>query len=184
MSRASTSSAVRRSLIEPSSARASFAKSSASAIGSPWKLPPLMTRPPPVAIVSGVGDAAAGEDERVVGRRVELDVEDPAQVVERVAHGAVDLRHAAQRVRVLDLVRSSRDGPLEPAVAQQVAQLGGDGDLARVRPGELVGRGERDVRARAAPRRDMRGGDARGPDQPVGVGQEQRPDARPSSACR
>ena len=52
LSRGSTSSAVRRSLIEPSSASASFAKSSASAIGSPWKLPPLMTRPPPVAIAS------------------------------------------------------------------------------------------------------------------------------------
>src|SRR4051812_34885750 len=45
----SMSSAVRRSLIEPSSARASFAKSSASAIGSPWKLPPEITWPLPVA---------------------------------------------------------------------------------------------------------------------------------------
>ena len=35
---------------------------------------------------------------------------------------------------------------LELAVAQQVAELGRDGDLARMRPGELVGRGERHVR--------------------------------------
>jgi hypothetical protein len=46
-----------------------------------------------------------------------------------------------------------------------------------VGPGELVGRGERHVRAEQrldAHRRD----DARGPGQPVGVGQEQRPDPR------
>ena len=56
--------------------------------------------------------------------------------------------HAAQRVRVLDLVRVSRGGRAwSAAVAQEVAQLRGDRDLARVRPGELVGRRERDVRA-------------------------------------
>ena len=51
-----------------------------------------------------IGHTAAREDERVVGRGVELDVEDAAEVVERVPDGAVDLRDAAQRVRVLDLV--------------------------------------------------------------------------------
>ena len=137
---------MRRSLIEPSSARASLAKSRARAIGSPWKLPPVITRPPPVASASSVGDAALGEDERVVGRAVDLDVEDAPEVVERVADGAVDLGHAAQRVRVLDLVGRRRGGPLERRVAQEVAQLGRDRDLARMRPGELVRRGERHVR--------------------------------------
>ena len=92
-------SAVRRSLIEPSSAIASLAKSSASATGSPWKLPPLMTRPPPVARASCVGDAAFRKHERVVGRAVHLDVEDAPQVLDGVSDGAVDLRNAAQRVR-------------------------------------------------------------------------------------
>jgi hypothetical protein len=47
--RASTMSAMRRSEMAPSSEMASLAKSRARAIGSPWKLPPLMTSPPPVA---------------------------------------------------------------------------------------------------------------------------------------
>jgi hypothetical protein len=73
--RGSRSRAIRRSLIAPSSARASFAKSSASAIGSPWKLPPWMTRLPPVVTIR-VGDPTLREDEReVVGRRVHLDIE-------------------------------------------------------------------------------------------------------------
>src|SRR5439155_1492746 len=50
--RGSTIRAVRRSLIEPSSAIASLAKSSARATGSPWKFPPLITWPRPVATVS------------------------------------------------------------------------------------------------------------------------------------
>ena len=151
--RGSTSSAVRRSLIEPSSARAIFAKSSASAIGSPWKLPPLMTRPPPVASVVLVGDAAAGEDERVVGRRVELDVEDAPQVVERVADRAVDLRDAAQRVRVLDLV-----GVAVMAGLQRRCRGAGGGARRRPRSGPgAAGRAGRPRRtrrrSRAAPRR-------------------------------
>ena len=86
-------------------------------------------------------DPALREHERVVGRAVHLDVEDPSEVVERVADRAVDLRHAAQRVRVLDLVARRLVGGLEAGVAEEVAELGGDGDLAGVRPGELVGRG-------------------------------------------
>ena len=78
-----------------------------------------------------VGDPAAREDERVVGRRVELDVEDAPEVVERVPHGAVDLRDAAQRIRVLDLVGVAVVAGLEPAVAEQMTKLGGDRDLAR-----------------------------------------------------
>ena len=120
-------------------------------------------------------DAALREDERVVGRAVHLDVEDPSEVIERVADRAVDLRHAAERVRVLDLVGEALVAGLERRVAQEVAELRRDRDLAGVRPGELVGSGEGDVRAEQ--RLDAhRRGDARGPGQPVGVGEEQRPD--------
>ena len=122
-----------------------------------------------------VGDPATREDERVVGRRVELDVEDAPQVVERVAHRAVDLRDAAERVRVLHLVVVPVVAGLERAVAEEVPKLGGDGDLARMRPGELVRGGERHIRAQQgldAHRPD----DARGPDQSVRVGQDERPD--------
>ena len=53
------------------------------------------------------------------------------EVVEGVPDGAVDLGHAAQRVRVLDLVRRPVVRPLEARAAQQVAELAGDRDLAR-----------------------------------------------------
>src|SRR4029079_8998357 len=92
-----------------------------------------------------VGNATAWEDERVVGRRVELDVGAAPEMVERVADRAVDLRRAAQRVRVLDLVGVAVMAGLERAPAQDVAQLGGDRDLPRVRAGELIGRRERDI---------------------------------------
>ena len=52
--------------------------------------------------------AASGEDERIVGRGVHLDVEDAVEVVEGVAGGAVDLGHAADRVGVLDAVAVAR----------------------------------------------------------------------------
>ena len=48
---------------------------------------------------------AVGEDERVVGRGVDLELEHAPHVGQRVRDRAVDLRHAADRVRVLDLVR-------------------------------------------------------------------------------
>src|SRR5438309_314601 len=43
------------------------------------------------------------EDERVIRRGVQLALERALDVAERVAHGAVHLRRAAQRVRVLHL---------------------------------------------------------------------------------
>ena len=46
---------------------------------------------------------------------------------------------------------------LEPRVAQEVAELGRDRDLARVRPGELVRRGERDSVPSSASTRHRRG---------------------------
>ena len=118
-----------------------------------------------------VGHAARREDERVVGGRVQLDVEDAAQIVERVANGAVDLGHAAERVRVLDLVGRGVVAGHERRVAQQPAQFGGDGDLAGMRPGQLVGGRVGHVRAqqrlaahrRGHARRCARGGGRRRP---------------------
>ena len=124
-----------------------------------------------------VRDAAAREDERVVGGRVELDVEHPPEVVEGVLHRAVDLRHAAQRVRVLDLVGMAVMAALDARVAQQVAELPGHRDLAGMRASQLVGGGEGHVRAQQ--RLDGLGGrHTRGPHQAVGVGQEQGADRR------
>ena len=42
-----------------------------------------------------------GEHDRVVGHRVDLDLEDSTCVRERVARGAVYLGHAADRIRIL-----------------------------------------------------------------------------------
>jgi hypothetical protein len=64
-----------------------------------------------------------------------------------------------------------------------VAELGGDRDLAGMRPGQLVGRGERDVRPEERLDRHRRR-DARRPDEAVGVGQQQRADRATSAACR
>jgi hypothetical protein len=46
--------------------------------------------------------AAVGEDQRVVGHRVHLDLDFGGDLLEQVAGGAVYLRHAAQAVGVLD----------------------------------------------------------------------------------
>ena len=133
----------------------------------------------------GVGrnGAALGEHERVVRRGVELHVEHAPEVVERVADRAVDLRHAAQRVRVLDLVRRPVVRALEPRVAQQVAQLGRHRDLAGVRPRQLVRRGVRDLGPQQRLDRHRRC-DRRRADQPVGVRQRAAPRARSSAGCR
>ena len=53
-----------------------------------------------------------GEDERVVGRRVDLHLDDAADVAEGIAGGPVDLGHAADRVGVLHLVRLAMVGAL------------------------------------------------------------------------
>ena len=155
LSRASTSSAVRRSLIEPSSATASLAKSRARAIGSPWKLPPLMTRPPPVAIVSASATPPPG---KTSGLSVaELSSMSRTRRRWSSASRTAPWTCGTQRSEYGSWTLCAWPwwAALEPAVAQQVAQLGGHRDLAGMRPGQLVGRGERDVRARAAPRRDI-----------------------------
>ena len=129
------------------------------------------------------GHPAAGEHERVVGRGVELDVQDAAEVVEGVLDGAVDLGHAAQGVRILDLVDRGVMAALELAVAQEMAELPRDGDLARMRPGELIGRGEGHVRPEqrldAHRGRDATRSAPAGPRRRAGA-----PRWRPSAACR
>ncbi len=122
-----------------------------------------------------VGHAATGEDERVVRRRVEFDVEHAPEVVEGIADRPMDLRHAAQRVGILDLVGTDVMGTLEAAAPQEVAHLGRDLDLARVRSGQLVGGRERDVRAQQGFDRQG-GGDACRSDESVGIRQQQGTD--------
>ena len=65
--------------------------------------------------VAAAQQLAVLEHERIVGRRIELAADDAGGEVDRVEHGPVHLRHAAQRVRVLharivraDATRGSR----------------------------------------------------------------------------
>ena len=144
---ASSSRAVRRSLIEPSSASASFAKSSASATGSPWKLPPRDD----VAVAGrpriGVCDAAAR------GRSSGLSVAAFISIASTRRGGPA--RRARRRGPGARSGASTGPGPcaaaggatLDRAVAEQPAQLRGDRDLAGVRPRRWYAVGERDVRA-------------------------------------
>ena len=42
-----------------------------------------------------------GEHQRIVGARVELDLQDSAEIIDRIGAGAMHLGRAAKRVRVL-----------------------------------------------------------------------------------
>ena len=119
-----TSCSTRRSLMFASSATAIAARSSASASGWPWKLPPLMMSAPAVV---------AQEDARVVGDGVELALEHRAHPRQRVARRAVHLRHAAQGVRVLHLAAVAV-ALHDLALGEQRAQV-----AARRRPGPGAG---------------------------------------------
>ena len=168
---------MRRSLIEPSSAIAIFAKSSASAIGSPWKLPPEITRPPPVARADA---SAAPPSGKISGLSVAAFISmasTPPRYPSASTDRAVDLRHAAQRVRVLDLVRGRVVRPLERAVAKEPAELARDGDLARMGSSGLECRRERHVRAEQRLDRHRRR-DAGGRGEPRGVHRHQRTQRR------
>ena len=105
-----------------------------------------MTRPPPVASADASATPPSGKTSGLSVAEFISISSTRREVVERVPDRAVDLRHAAQRVRVLDLVVAPW-WPAELAVAQQAAQLGRDRDLTRMRPRQLVRRRERDVRA-------------------------------------
>ena len=61
-----------------------------------------------VEVSSGNDEIFVGADNRVVGRRVDFDVDDRFHVAKRVLHRAVHLRNATERIRVLhvDLLAS------------------------------------------------------------------------------
>ena len=76
-----------------------------------------------------------GEDQRVVGGGVHLDRQHPLALVERVAHRAVHLGHAAQRVGVLDA--RGRCRACDAAIslpASSARRCSAHGHLAGVRP--------------------------------------------------
>jgi hypothetical protein len=79
--------------------------------------------------------AVLHEEHRVVGDRVDLDLDDAFDVGERVAHRAVHLRDAAQAERVLEPVVGVRGQDL--AAVQERPQVRGGLGLARVRSGLL-----------------------------------------------
>ena len=87
-------------------------------------------------VAAGDDAAFVGKDERVVGRRVHLHLDDCTGVGDGIARGAVHLRHAAQRIRVLHfailagLCQDFASGDQSPEVA-------GAGLLARMRPHAL-----------------------------------------------
>ena len=85
-----------------------------------------------VEVAAGDHLALVGEHQRVVGGGVDLDGHDLFDVGERVHHGAVDLRDAAERVGVLDLfaigVRSD-----DAAAGDDPPHVGRTADLPGVR---------------------------------------------------
>ena len=86
----------------------------------------------------GAADFAdLGEDQGIVDRRVHLDFEDGAAMGESVAHGAVDLRNAAQGVGVLHLAAVAM-GLADFAALQHPEEVAGDEELTGMgagRPG-------------------------------------------------
>ena len=92
-------------------------------------------------------DAAVGQHHRVVGGRVDLDGELVAQVGERVAAGAVDLRGAAQAVGVLDAGAQTAEARASRSPGAEPQRAGAPSELAGVRPGLVDRRLERGVRA-------------------------------------
>ena len=132
----------------------SFAKSSARAIGSPWKLPPLMTWPPPVATASASARRRPPGTPAGCRWRAFSSMSRTRRRWSSASRTAPwTCGHAAQRVRVLDLVRARVVARLERRVAQELAELGGDLDLVR----DAAGRAGTPRRTRrpcpAAPRR-------------------------------
>ncbi len=78
------------------------------------------------------GDNFVADDQRVVGDRVDFDFENAAGFREGVAHGAMHLRGAAQRVCILD----SSTGYVrlaDLAAFEQAQQIRGTFALARMR---------------------------------------------------
>ena len=94
----------------------------------------------------------ARDDERVLGRRVELDREHAVERGERVVHRAVDLRLAAERERVVEARAAARGR----RAGEQRAHPRGHGDLAGERPGGVDARVEHGAGRRRSPRTTAR----------------------------
>jgi hypothetical protein len=118
-------------------------------------------------------DPAVRHHHRVVDRRGQLTAGDQQGVRAGVAGGAVHLRRAAQRVRVLDpvAVRPAVTGH-DRAVRHDRPQVGGRRALARVRAQCLQVVGEHPVGTELR-LHAHRGGDVGGAQQPVQIGQRQ-----------
>ena len=83
-------------------------------------------------ISAGENITCLGEHQRVVGRAASFGLNNSPRVLERVAHRAVNLRHATQTVSVLyaRIVFQVRLANL--ATGEQRPQMSGDRDLTRV----------------------------------------------------
>ncbi len=80
-------------------------------------------------------DRTRREDERVVGGGVDLDPQDALELRQRVARRAMDLRHAAQAVRVLEpMIEVGAVRLPDLAVAQELAKVACRRDLPGVWP--------------------------------------------------
>ena len=115
-----------------------------------------------------------GEDHRVVGGAVRLDVDDAAHEAQRVASRAVDLRRAAHRIGVLDLA-AELVRLVDTAAAHQPLDIGGRDLLAGVGPGVVNARVERVDRSAQCVDR-QRGRDIRGARDLFRGGDRQRQD--------
>ena len=128
--------------------------------------------------------AAVGEDERVVGRRVELAAHHAGAEVDRVEHGTVHLRHAAQRsTGPARADRRSRCDSRISLSSQQLAQQRRARRLTELAARILDARVECDRRAEQRLERH-RAGEMRHLPQPMRVDDRQRGDARCAPACR
>ena len=85
-----------------------------------------------LAVEIAAGENLLAEHQRIVGGRVQLDREHAARLGQRVAHRAVDLRRAAQRVGVLHAPAGDVRLP-DLAAFEQVAQTRGALQLAGMR---------------------------------------------------
>ena len=114
-----TSRSIRRSEIPQRPASATARKSRARDTGCPWKLPP------------GQDVSRVGEDQGIVGGRVQLAGECLPGERHCIADPAVDLRHAAEGIAVLDL-SAVLVGDHHLGVLEQEAEVPRRGRLARM----------------------------------------------------
>jgi hypothetical protein len=87
-----------------------------------------------VEVRVGQDGRLAGGDQRVLRRRVQLHGEHSIKRGQRISRGALDLRQRAERERILDGRARLRPAPRAGFHGEQLAEAGGDGRLARMRP--------------------------------------------------